>query len=198
MKIERYKAPKSSFLSVDKDIATIEDMFLSNDRLKRLLFRTNKDPMSADNLTEEETVRLITEFHIRTAPKIKIDDKVLNYIIIQFDNFVPTSNPEFRDNTISIDIVCHYDQWHIANNQLRPYRIAGEIDTMLDNARLSGIGTLEFIAGRIIRINPEYGGINLLYAATHGEDDKKGFENPADEEKFLEEFAKTLGLDTNG
>ena len=118
MKIERYKAPKSSFLSVDKDIATIENMFLSNDRLKRLLFRTNKDPMSAENLTEDETIHLLTDFYIRTAPKIKIDGKVLNYIIIQFDNFVPTSNPEFRDNVISIDIICHYDQWHIANNRL--------------------------------------------------------------------------------
>lgn len=192
MKIERYKAPKSSFLSVDKDISTIIDMFLSNERLKRLIYRTNKDPMRAQNLTEEESINLLYELYIRKAPRITVEQEVLNYIIVQFDNFVPSLNPEFRDNIISINIVCHYDQWTIANNQLRPYRIAGEIDSMLNNARLSGIGTLEFISANIIRINPEFGGINLLYAATHGEDDKQGFENPADEEQFLKEFAEQV------
>lgn len=187
MKVEGYKVPKSSFLSVDKDIASITDMFLSNDRLKRLIYRTNKDPMRAENLTELETIELLEKDYIRKAPKIEVEQEVSNYIIIQFDNFVPTSNPEFRDNLISISIICHYDQWNIANNQLRPYRIAGEIDSMLNNAKLSGIGTVEFISADIVKINTEFGGLNLLYAATHGEEDKRGFENPEDEILFLEE-----------
>ena len=29
--------------------------------------------------------------------------------IIQFDNFAPSANPEFRDNTIEFDIICHFD-----------------------------------------------------------------------------------------
>jgi hypothetical protein len=194
MKIERYKAPKSSFLSVDKDISKITDMLLENERLKRLIYRTGKDPMNAENLTELETINLLEDLYIRKAPRIAVEQEVSNYIIIQFDNFVPSANPEFRDNLISINIVCHYDQWNIANNQLRPYRIAGEIDSMLNEARLSGIGTLEFISANVIRINPEFGGINLLYAATHGEDDKQGFENPNDEEQFLQEFAEMLNI----
>lgn len=187
MKVEGYKVPKSSFLSVDKDIASITDMFLSNDRLKRLIYRTNKDPMRAENLSELETIELLEKDYIRKAPKIEVEQEVSNYIIIQFDNFVPTSNPEFRDNLISISIICHYNQWNIANNQLRPYRIAGEIDSMLNNARLSGIGTVEFISADIVKINAEFGGLNLLYAVTHGEEDKCSFENPEDEILFLEE-----------
>lgn len=187
MRIEGYKVPKSSFLSVDKDIASITDMFLSNDRLKRLIYRTNKDPMRAENLSELETIELLEKDYIRKAPKIEVEQEVSNYIIIQFDNFVPSSNPEFRDNLISISIICHYNQWNIANNQLRPYRIAGEIDSMLNNARLSGIGTVEFISADIVKINAEFGGLNLLYAVTHGEEDKRGFESPEDEILFLEE-----------
>ena len=45
VKVERYKMPKSSFLSVDKDMATLCNMFISNDRLCRLLYRTDKTPM---------------------------------------------------------------------------------------------------------------------------------------------------------
>ena len=143
--------------------------------------------MRAENLTELETIELLEKDYIRKAPKIEVEQEVSNYIIIQFDNFVPTSNPEFRDNLISISIICHYDQWNIANNQLRPYRIAGEIDAMLNNARLSGIGTVEFISADIVKINAEFGGLNLLYAVTHGEEDKRGFESPEDEILFLEE-----------
>jgi hypothetical protein len=50
--------------------------------------------------------------NIRIVPKISIDSSVLTYIIISFDNFVPNdTNPEFRDNIISIDIICHLDKW---------------------------------------------------------------------------------------
>ena len=192
MKIVNYKVPKSSFLSVDKDAAKIMDLMLKNDRLKRLLYRTNNDPMNAENLTEEESWTLITDKWIRNVPKITIDSLVLNYIIIGFDNFQPSGNPEFRDNVISIDIICHFDQWDIKDLQLRPYRIAAEIDSMIDGKRFSGIGVLNFIGASQILLNEEFGGITLMYAATHGEDDKKGFENPEDEELFMKEFAEMV------
>ena len=42
-----------------------------------------------------------------------MDGSVLNYIIISFDKFAPSKNPEFRDNVIEFDIVCHFDQWQM-------------------------------------------------------------------------------------
>ncbi len=38
MKIENYKIPKSSFLSLEKDCAIIVNKMLYNDNLKKLLF----------------------------------------------------------------------------------------------------------------------------------------------------------------
>ena len=102
------------------------------------------------------------------------------------------SNVFYRDNVINIEIMCNYDCWQIADCQLRPYRIAGEIDSMLDGARLSGIGTLQFVSANQVIIEGNWGGLSLTYLATHGEDDKKGFENPADEEQFLREFAEMI------
>lgn len=61
--------------------------------------------------------------------------------------------------------------------QLRPYKIAAELDSMFDGARLSGIGTLQFIGASNFNISgKEYAGISLLYQATHGEDDKQWFD----------------------
>ena len=40
MKIEGFQIPKSSFLSVDKDMELISQKILSNERVKRLLYYT--------------------------------------------------------------------------------------------------------------------------------------------------------------
>ncbi|MBQ9657363.1 MAG: hypothetical protein IJV31_01175 [Clostridia bacterium] len=38
MKIETYKTPKSSFLSVEKDLSIIVDRMLKNERLMKLIY----------------------------------------------------------------------------------------------------------------------------------------------------------------
>ena len=48
--------------------------------------------------------------NIKIVPKLYVDGSVLSYVIINFDNFTPNGrNPEFRDNIIEFDIICHFD-----------------------------------------------------------------------------------------
>ena len=187
MKIENYIYPKSSFLSVDKDIDIITNRILKNDRLQKLLFYTTPDALSRPNISKEELIGLFDK-NIKTVPKLYIDGSVLNYIILSFDNFTPSGNPEFRDNLISFDIICHFDQWKLRGSELRPYRIAAEIDTMLNNSRLTGIGKLQFVGCNQLLLNEEFAGLSLVYAATHGEEDKKGMLNPNNEAAYIEDF----------
>jgi hypothetical protein len=188
MKVQNYQIPKSSFLSVDKDMSIITDWMLKNNRLKKLLHYTTKDALKRQNLTEEETVELIGK-NIKIIPKLYIDSSVLAYIIIGFDNFTPNAtNPEFRDNIISFDIICHFDQWQLQDFQLRPYKIAAEIDSMFNEKRLTGIGTLQFLGANQIILNDEFAGLSLMYQAIHGEEDKKGMLNPAEQEEFEIDF----------
>jgi len=119
--------------------------------------------------------------NIKTVPKLYVDGSVLTYIIISFDNFVQSSNPEFRDNIVEFDIICHFDQWQLKDFALRPYKIAGELDSMLDGKRLTGIGLLEFLGAKQIILTDEYAGLCLMYKAWHGEEDKKFMPNPADD-----------------
>ena len=191
MRIEGYQIPKSSFLSIDKDMGIIVKQLLGNDRLKRLLYYTTKDALYQPNLTEEQTIGLIGK-NIKNIPKLYVDGSVLSYIIIGFDNFTPNrSNPEFRDNIIEFDIICHYDQWTLNDFQLRPYRIAAEIDSMFDGKHLTGIGETEFLGANQIILTDEFAGLCLMYRAVHGEEDKKNFPNPDDDKAFKEEF-KTI------
>ena len=188
MKIVNYHFPKSSFLAMDKDLGIITDAILKNKNLKKLLYYTTPYALRNKELTEEESVELIGK-NIKIIPKLYIDGSVLNYIIISFDNFTMNeTNPEFRDSIITFDIICHFDQWQLEDMQLRPYRIAAEIDSMFDKKHLTGIGVLQFLGASQIVLNDEFAGLTLMYSAIHGEEDKKKQPNPLKEEQFIEDF----------
>ena len=186
MKLRDDTLPKSSFLAMEKDLSLIIDNILNNNRVKKLLHYNLKNPLSQKDLTEQETFELI-EKNIKLVPKLGVDSSVLNYLVINFDDFSPNAtNPEYRDSIISFDIICHYDQWQLNDYQLRPYRIAAELDAMFENKHLTGIGTLQFIGARRIILNDEFGGILIMYQAINGEEDRKNPLNPMDIERLFE------------
>ena len=188
MKREVYSYPKSSFLSAEKDMNLIVQMIMKNERLKKMLHYTTRDCLIRPNLTEDQTLDLFGR-QIKIVPKLQIDGDVLNYIIISFDGFVPNhTNPEFRDNIIEFDIICHFDQWQMKDFELRPYRIAAELDSMFNNKRLTGIGDIEFLGANQMILTDEYAGICLMYRAVHGDEDKKQAQNPKREEEIIKNF----------
>ena len=182
-----YNYPKSSFLSTEKDMSLIVNMILKNENLKKMLHYTSRDCLSKPNITEDESLDLFGK-NIKLVPKLYVDGEVLNYIIISFDNYSKNSNPEFRDNIIEFDIICHFDQWTMKDFQLRPYRIAAELDSMFSDRHLTGIGTLQFLGAVQMVYTDEFAGLCLMYTATHGEEDKKFMPNPNDEEEFVKNF----------
>ncbi len=187
MIIKGYELPHSSFMSVDKDLQIITEWMLKNKNLCKILYYTDRDALDRPALTSEQKVGLIGK-QIKIVPKIYVDGSVLAYVIISMDNFTRSENPEFRDNIISFDIVCHLDQWQLKDFQLRPYRIAAEIDSMFDEKRLTGIGKLHFIGANQIILNDEFAGLTLSYIAVHGGEDKKTTPNPADQKQFEKDF----------
>ena len=185
MKKEVYSYPKSSFLSTEKDLSLIVNMIMKNKNLQKMLHYTTKDCLNKASLTEDEVVELFGK-NIKIVPKLYVDGSVLNYIIVSFDNFTANrTNDEFRDNVIEFDIICHFDQWQMKDFELRPYKIAAEIDSMFNDKHLTGIGKLEFLGANQMILTDEFAGICLMYQAIHGEEDKQKMPNPRDEEEFI-------------
>lgn len=194
MKINSYQFPQSSFLSVEKDLNTITNLLFKNERLKRLLYYTTPDALDKPNITEDQAYELFGK-NIRIVPKLFIDKTVENYIVIGCDGFTPNAtNPEFRDHVIFFDIVCHLDLWHLKDFQLRPYKIAAEIDSMINGKYLAGIGRTQFLAMNQIALNEEFAGLCLMYEVINGEEDKKDMLNPIDNEAFIKEFNKMFNV----
>ena len=192
MKIETFKYPHSSFLSMEKDMSIIVDATMKNENLKKLLYYTTPDCISRPNLTEDQSIDLFGK-QIKIVPKLQVDGEVLNYIIISFDNFTPTDSEEWRDNIIEFDVICHFDQWQLGDFKLRPYRIAAEIDSMFNNKKLTGIGTLKFLGANQMILTDEFAGLCLMYTAVHGDEDKKKMPNPNDEQNMINNFNQLFG-----
>ena len=183
MKRDVIKLPSRnlSFYSFEKDVETIvKKLFTENtysEDLKRLLVINKKaciDDRTSEvyrNIIKDTTVaKLVENGYITTTPKIRFPEheEIKSYIVISFDDFtLNDTNPEFRDCTISFDIICHLDYWDIGNYRLRPLKIAGIIDSLLNNSKLSGIGTLNFLGCGQIQLDENLAGYTLLYRAVH-------------------------------
>ena len=177
----------SSFLSCEKDIEEIlRKLFVSSkpysDYLKRLLVINTKDCLDNETSTtiqqkiaDMNLAKLRQEGYIKLEPKIRLgeNEEVKSYIIVSCDNFSPNAtNPHYRDCTVTFDIICHTDYWDIGNYRVRPLKIAGYIDGILNKARLSGIGTFQFMGCNQLILNETLSGYTLMYRAVHGNDDK--------------------------
>lgn len=176
----------SSFLSCEKDIEMIlRKLFVESapysDILKRLLVINTKDCLEnnsqivLEKLKQTSLSQLVKDKYIRLSPKIEIEehDEVKAYLIISSDNYtLNETNPYYRDCTITFDIICYTDYWDIGNYRLRPLKIAGYIDGILNNAKLSGIGTFNFLGCNELILTETLSGYTLSYRAIHGNDDK--------------------------
>ena len=181
---------RSSFLSCEKDTETIlRKLFIESrphsDILKKLLIVNTKDCLTAqgDNKLQyiQEKINsfniktLIDKQYIRLFPKLTFGEheEVKSYILISFDNFSPNeTNPEYRDCTVTFDIICHTDHWDLGNYRVRPLKIAGYIDGILNEAKLSGIGTFNFMGCNQLILDENLSGYTLMYRAVHGNDDR--------------------------
>lgn len=177
---------RSSFLSCEKDAETIiKKLFVDSrpysDYLKRLLLINTKDclvdttnQVYIDKIKKTSVADMRQQQVIKLSPKLAMGEheEVKSYILITFDNFSPNKeNDYYRDCIIEIDIVCHTDYWDLDGFAVRPIKIAGYIDGILNNAKLSGIGTLDFLSCNEIVLNQELSGYCLMYRAVHGSDD---------------------------
>lgn len=192
MRIDGIKTPQSAFLSIEKDMDNITKAIFKNERLCKLLHYTDPklNPYSQPDLTSGEKASLFGQ-SIKITPKIKIDPDVKNYVFITFDDFTPnSSNPQFRDNAIYFDIVCHNEQWQWKDSgfALRPIRIAAELDSMFNNEKFSGIGRLEFKCASLKNYTDEYAGIGLMYEAIHGDDDKIPMPGNDEQERVFAQY----------
>lgn len=180
----------SSFLSLEKDLEIIcSRLIVENNKyseyIKRLLMIQSPDCLDnttnqiyEDTVKKESLAALKQHKYIRIVPQLKMkeNEEMKSYIVISFDDGQPTDgNGYFTEHNIMIDIICHFDTWDLGQFRLRPYRIAGYIDVLLKDTKLTGLGKLELVSWNSLVLNEDFGGVCLQYRTVHGVDDKLPF-----------------------
>lgn len=154
-----------------------------SDKLKRLLIVNQPDCLDESKVQYRKVIDdfslkgMKDQGYLRVVPKLSFGEheEIKSYIILEFDDYTPSDNPQYRNCVISFTIISHLDYWEMDDYKLRPHQIAGYIDGIMDGSKLSGIGTLQFLGASQIVLNEYLGGILLRYVATH---EKKEDQNP--------------------
>ena len=148
----------------------IANKLVSNEKLCRLLKYQTRDPLlKVDPITGKQQPDFdgidLLHKQILIVPKV-FDDSTekTSYVVALFHNFVVNQiNGEFKVSTIRFDVACPYDEWVLNDVSLRPYLIMQEIDTMFNEAKLAGIGTLQFYRADPLTLTPYIGGYSMQY-----------------------------------
>lgn len=142
----------------------IAEKILNNQQLCRLLKYQVRDPFNKEKYEDVDGLELMGK-QILIVPKVFDENtEKMSYITAIFDDFVVNQiNPDFKVSTIRFDIACPYDEWLLDEQSLRPYLMMQEVDTMFNQAKLSGIGNLQFYRADALSLSPQIGGYSMRY-----------------------------------
>ena len=125
------------------NLQRIMKRLMQNDNLVKLLYYTDKDPLSNENLTEEQKESEIFEKLIKIVPIIGPKETASSIIALRVVTGKKNQdNSEFKDVLISVEIFVPLTQWIIKGTNLRPFAILGEIEESLDGKMIEGLGKM--------------------------------------------------------
>lgn len=115
----------------------------NNQDLLKLLYYTDKDPLSQPDLTDEQIKEEVYEKLIKIVPRVGPKETAHSLISLRVVRGRKNSeNSEFRDINISIEVFVPLTQWKIKDTNLRPFCILSEIQKSLDGKTVDGLGKL--------------------------------------------------------
>ena len=115
---------------------------MSNQDLLKLLYYTDKDPLSHPDLTEEQIQKEVYEKLIKIVPRVGPKETSHSIITIRFVSGSRNYNKEFKDVMVALEIFTPLTQWVIKDTNLRPFKIMGEIQESLDDKTINGLGKM--------------------------------------------------------
>lgn len=115
---------------------------MNNQNLLKLLYYTDKDPLSQSDISDDIIRKEIYEKLIKVIPRIGPKETASSLIAIKIDRGKANKNDEFRDIHFMVDVFVPLTQWVIKDENLRPFAIMGEIQKSLQGAKVDGIGQI--------------------------------------------------------
>lgn len=116
---------------------------LANQDLLKLLYYTDKDPLSHEDLTQEQIQEEVFGKLVKIVPRIGPKETAHSIVALRIARARGlASNNEFKNVIISLEIFVPMTQWIIKDTNLRPFAIMGEIQKSLNDKKIEGLGKL--------------------------------------------------------
>lgn len=129
---------------IGDNLHKIVKRLLANQNLLKLLYFTDKDPLSHEDLTDTQIQEEVFEKLVKIIPRVGPKETAHSIITVRVtrgrqDNM----NNEFKNVYLSIEVFVPLTQWIIKDIQLRPFAILGEIQKSLNGKTINGLGKLQ-------------------------------------------------------
>ena len=116
---------------------------LANQNLLKLLYYTDKDPLSHEDLTSEQIQNEVFEKLVKIVPRVGPKETAHSIVALRIARARGlASNNEFKNVMISLEVFVPMTQWIIKDTNLRPFAIMGEIQKSLNGKKIEGLGKL--------------------------------------------------------
>lgn len=127
---------------IGENAQKIVKRLMSNQDLVKLLYYTDKDPLSHDDFTPEELKTKIYQKVIKIIPRIGPKEGAESIITINIVGGNQNENNEFKNIGINIEVLVPLTQWFIKDDNLRPFKIMGEVQKSLNGKTINGLGKM--------------------------------------------------------
>lgn len=116
---------------------------IANQKLLKLLYYTDQDPLNQPDLTPEQIREEVFEKLIKITPRIGPKETAHSVVTMRITRARNNQrNNEFKDVNINFEVFVPLTEWIIKGTQLRPFAILGEIQDSLDGKTINGLGRL--------------------------------------------------------
>ena len=113
----------------------------ADQNLLKLLYYTDKDPLSQTDLTTTQIKEEVFDTLIKIIPRISPTETAKSIVAMRvIGGDTNDDNDEFRDITINFEIFVPLTQWVIKDANLRPFCIMGRILKDLRGKTIDGLG----------------------------------------------------------
>lgn len=125
------------------NLQKIMTRLLTNQNLLKLLYYTDKDPLSQPDLTETQIKNEVYEKLVKIVPRVGPKDTAASLISMRVvRGMTDGTNDQIRNISLGIEVFVPLTQWMIKDTNLRPFCIMGEIQKSLCGKKINGFGQI--------------------------------------------------------
>lgn len=122
--------------------------------LKRLMIIDQPDCLDLSQMQYKKIVegfnlkKLKDDTYVVLNPGVNLEnhDEAKVHVYFSFGNATPSAvNPEYKILTLTVQVLCDLEVWELDDFKIRPWEITSMIVGILDNAKLSNVGKVQYI-----------------------------------------------------